>query len=175
MKHWILRAVLLVLTVIAAFLLQTNLGRWVPFLSVAPNLLLAVTFSIGFLRGKMEGMVTGLLCGLLLDSLSGGILGRYTLIYSYIGYFNGLIGQIFVNDMIVLPLVLCVINEFFYSLYCYLTGAFLLGQTNIGDYLRTIAVPELIETLICTVFIYGIIMAAVRRLQEKEKEQEGIA
>ncbi len=174
MKHTILRAALLILTVAAGFLLQTNLGRWIPFLTVAPNLLLIITFSIGFLRGKTEGMLTGLLCGLLLDSLDGGVFGHYTLILLYIGYLNGLLGRVFVNDMIFLPLILCAAAEFFYSLYSYLTGAFLFGHTNVGDYLRTIALPELIETLIFAVLLYGILMAVVRRLQESEKEKEDL-
>lgn len=33
-------------------------------------------------------MLTGLGCGLLLDSFSGGVLGYYTLIFIYIGYFR---------------------------------------------------------------------------------------
>ncbi len=170
MKKYILRWGGAVILILGAFLLQNNLCRMVPFFRVAPNILLIVTFAVGFLRGKVAGMITGLISGLLLDAFGGGILGYYTLIFIYIGYLNGLLSRILVNDMIVLPLILCVINEICYSAYIYIFSILLIGKSNFWDYVTTIALPELIMTVFCTVIIYGIIMAGNRRLEAMEKE-----
>ena len=172
MKKKLIRAGVLAVLVVAGFLLQTNLPDWVPYLRVAPNLLLIITFSIGFLRGRIAGMFCGLACGLLSDAFGGGILGYYTLIFIYIGYLNGLLSNIMVDDMILLPLILCLINEICYSVYVYLFGAFLLGKANFPDYIRTIAVPELIITLFCTVILYGLILFFHHRLEAREKTAE---
>ncbi len=169
MKKYLVRGGLLAVLITAGFLLQTNLPGLIPLLQVSPNLLLIITFSVGFLRGKIAGMICGFICGILLDSFGGGILGYYTLIFLYIGYLNGLLARIMVNDMILLPLGLCLINEICYSLYVYIFGAFLLGKSNFGDYLRTIAMPELITTLFCTIILYGLILFCNRKLEQREK------
>ncbi len=172
MKKYILRWGSALILILAAFLFQNNLCRMIPFFRVAPNILLIVTFAIGFLRGKVSGMITGLICGLLFDAFSGGILGYYTLIFIYIGYLNGLLSRILVNDMIVLPLILCVVNEICYSAYIYIFSIMLIGKSNLLDYITTIALPELIMTVFCTVIIYGMIMAGNRFIEAKEKEGE---
>ncbi|MBQ8638125.1 MAG: rod shape-determining protein MreD [Lachnospiraceae bacterium] len=172
MKKFFFKFTLWIILILSAFLLQNNLCRMIPFFQTAPNLLLIVTFSLGFLRGKVTGMMTGLVCGLLLDAFSGGILGANVLAFIYIGYLNGLLSRILVNDMILLPLCLSVINEICYSLYSYVVRVLLIGKTNVWDYVKTIMLPELILTVFCTVILYGIIMTVNRRLGAKEKEGE---
>jgi len=172
MKKYILRWGSALILILAAFLLQNNLCRLIPFFRVAPNILLIVTFAVGFLRGKVAGMITGLICGLMLDAFSGGILGYHTLVFIYIGYLNGLLSRILVNDMIVLPLILCAVNEICYSAYIYIFSIMLIGKSNLADYVSTIALPELIMTVLCTVILYGVIMAVNRWLEAKEKEGE---
>ncbi len=172
MKKYFIRLLLWLILILSAFLLQNNLCRLVPFFQTAPNLLLAVTFSIGFLRGKVTGMMTGLACGLLLDAFSGGILGFHVLIFIYIGYLNGLLSRILVNDMILLPIGLCLINEICYSFYSYILRALLIGKTNVWDYVKTIALPEMALTVLCTIVLYGLILSVTRRLDAKEKEGE---
>ncbi len=53
--------------ILGAYLLQNNIFAVSPLISATPNLLLILTFSIGFIRGKTEGMLVGLFCGLLMD------------------------------------------------------------------------------------------------------------
>lgn len=173
MKKNLIRWICLAVLIVLGFLLQNNLPRFVPYLTVAPNILLVITFSVGFLRGRSEGMACGLLSGILLDAFSGGIPGYYTLIFIYIGYLNGLLSAFFVTDMILLPLGLCLINEICYSLYLYIFGAFLIGRSNFFDYIRVIALPELISTMVCTVIFYGLIMTADRRMTEAWKAKGG--
>ena len=66
MKIKILRVVLCIVLAVSCFLLQSGFTRLLPLLTAAPNLLLIVTFSVGFIKGRMWGMFTGLGCGLLL-------------------------------------------------------------------------------------------------------------
>ena len=76
--------------VVLAFAVQTGVFPLMPFLAVYPNLMVILTFSLGFIRGSRSGMAYGLVAGLLLDLSSGGPLGFYTLIYIWLGYLNGI-------------------------------------------------------------------------------------
>ena len=62
-------------------------------------------------------MFYGFLSGLLLDLFYSGPFGFYTLIYVYIGYFNGILTKYYYEDYITLPLILSVLNGLWYSLY----------------------------------------------------------
>lgn len=69
--------------VLLAFLLQNNVFAVCPIIEATPNLLLILTFSIGFIRGTKEGMGVGFFCGLLMDFALGLIIGYYELIIDY--------------------------------------------------------------------------------------------
>lgn len=170
MKIKILRVFLCIILAIGCFLLQSNISRLLPILTAAPNLLLIVTFSVGFLRGRMAGMLTGLGCGLLMDAFSGDVLGYYTLILIYIGYFNGMFTRILAHDMVVMPVILCAANELIYSIYIYVFSFLLYGRVNLSDYLLNPVFPELLMTMVATIVLYGVIMAADRQLTEAEKK-----
>ena len=174
MKIKILRVVLCIVLAVSCVMLQSNFTRIIPILTAAPNLLLIVTFSVGFLKGRMWGMLTGLGCGLLLDSFSGGVLGYYTLIFIYIGYFNGIFTRVLAHDMVVMPVLLCSANELIYSVYIYVFSFLLFGRVNIADYIKNLALPELLMTAIATIIVYGVIMTVDRHLTEAEKKGEEI-
>ena len=123
-------------------------------------------------KGRMWGMLTGLGCGLLLDSFSGGVLGYYTLIFIYIGYFNGIFTRVLAHDMVVMPVLLCSANELIYSVYIYVFSFLLFGRVNIADYIKNLALPELLITAIATIIAYGVIMTVDRHLTEAEKKGE---
>lgn len=173
MKIKILRIALVMIAVMSCFLLQVNLTDWVPALSAVPNLLLIVTFSIGFLDGRVAGMLTGLACGLLMDAFSGRVLGYYTLIFLYIGYCNGLLTRILVQDMAAMPILLCVLNELVFSIYIYVFSFLLYGKVQILEYLTGIVLPELVLTAISAVVLYGIIMALHKVLTEAQNKGDG--
>ncbi len=83
------RKIITCIFIIAAFLLQSTIFGRLTFSGIRPNLLIAVTASIGFMRGRKEGMGVGFICGLLVDIFWGGLIGFYALIYTVIGYMNG--------------------------------------------------------------------------------------
>lgn len=87
------RKISVAVIIIVCFLLQSTVFRSLAFANIAPNLLIVVTASFGFMRGKKEGMIIGFFSGMLMDIFFGGILGFYALEYMYIGYFNWLLPE----------------------------------------------------------------------------------
>ena len=101
-----------ILLILLAFTVQNCVFPLLPFLAATPNLLLILTFSFGFIHGRNAGMFYGFLSGLLLDLFYSGPFGFYTLIYVYIGYFNGIFTKYYYEDYITLPLILSILNEY---------------------------------------------------------------
>ena len=158
------RALINLLILLAAFTIQTCVFPLLPVFSAVPNLLLILTFSFGFIYGSKTGMLLGLVSGMLMDLFYMGPFGFYCLIFIYIGFFNGIFNRYYYNDYIQLPLILCTLNELFYNLYIYVLRFLLRGRLDIGYYFMNIVLPELVFSLIFTLFLYRVFLKANKKL-----------
>ncbi|HCD46735.1 MAG TPA: rod shape-determining protein MreD [Lachnoclostridium sp.] len=155
-----------VLMIILAFTIQNCLFPLLPFLSAAPNLLLILTFSFGFMHGKESGMYYGLLAGLLMDLFYSGPFGFYTLIFIYVGYINGICTKYYYEDYITLPLILSVLNELAYNLYIYVFRFLIRQKVRVGYYFINLMLPEIIFTVVTTLLLYRVFLILNRHLEE---------
>ena len=172
MKIKILRVVLCIVLAVSCFMLQSNFTRIIPILTAAPNLLLIVTFSVGFLKWAGCGNAYRTWVRSFAGFIQRRCTGYYTLIFIYIGYFNGIFTRVLAHDMVVMPVLLCSANELIYSVYIYVFSFLLFGRVNIADYIKNLALPELLMTAIATIIVYGVIMTVDRHLTEAEKKGE---
>ena len=108
----------MVLTILISFVLQTTVFQFFNFGGIAPNLLIIVTASYGFMLGRRYGMVVGFISGLLMDIFYGSVLGFYALIFLYIGAGNGVFHRVFYQNDIKLPLALITVSDLLYSFVC---------------------------------------------------------
>lgn len=158
-----------VLLIVLAFTVQNCIFPLLPFLIAAPNLLLILTFSFGFIHGKEAGMYYGLLAGLLMDLFYSGAFGFYTLIFVYVGYINGICTRYYYEDYITLPLVLSVLNELAYNLYIYVFRFLIRREFDIGYYFGNLILPEIIFTVVATLLLYRVFLIVNRYLEKLEK------
>ncbi|MBO5247620.1 MAG: rod shape-determining protein MreD [Eubacterium sp.] len=163
------RKITVLLIVLICFLLQTTLFQSISFLTVAPNLLIIVTASFGFMRGKKEGMYIGLLCGVLVDIFYSHILGGYALLFMYIGYMNGFFRKLFFPEDFKLPMFLIATSDFIYNFVIYFFLFLFRNRLNFAYYLSHIILPELVYTLLMMIVLYFIILKINRHLEEIEK------
>lgn len=161
-----------VVMIILAFTIQHCIFPLLPFLSAAPNLLLILTFSFGFIEGKEAGMWYGLLAGILLDLFGGGPFGFYTLLFVWVGYVNGIFTRYYYEDYITLPLILCLCNEIAYNLYIYVFRFLIRNRLDLFYYLGKIVIPETIFTVVTTLLIYRFFLFTSRRLDEMDKRRD---
>lgn len=139
------------------FFLQTSVFPLIPIFTCSPNFLLIITFSYGLFYGEIIGMITGIFVGFLFDMYFNGEFGLYILIYSLIGYFNGRLKVLFLNDNILLPLILCFVNGFIYNFYIYITHFLIRKKFIIFYYIINIMLPNIIFTFIFTLLIYKLL------------------
>ena len=163
------RKIAVLLIIIICFLLQSTIFQAWAFASISPNLMIVVTSSFGFMRGRKEGMWIGFFCGLVLDVFCGTVIGFYALVYMYIGYVNGKFRKRFFPDDIKLPLILISASDLCYNLVVYFFMFLLRGKFQFGYYLMHIILPELVYTIVITVFLYFIILKINQRLEAIEK------
>lgn len=172
-KHLIKRILFVLAAILAAFVLQTTLLKNIPYVNIAPNLLLIVVCTFGLLCGRVQGMWIGFACGLLVDLFYGGsILGLYALVYMYIGFFNGLLSEVLLKDVVLVPMIFCFCSEIAYHGYVYVFTYLLRRRLAVLEYVKTVMLPELVLTMVFMIFLYGFLLWIHRLLTEAERKGE---
>ena len=167
------RKIIVILTVIICFLLQSTIFRFLSFASISPNLLIIVTSSFGFMLGKKEGMVIGFFSGLLIDIFYGSVIGLYALLYMYVGYTNGLFRKMFFPEDIKLPMILISASDVICNLFVYFFLFLFRRKFAFDYYLIHIIIPELVYTILVTIFLYFILLKINQKLEMTEKRSTG--
>lgn len=158
--------------ILICFLLQCTVFRALDFGGIVPNLLIVLTASFGFMRGEKSGMLIGFFAGLLIDIFFGSVIGFYAMIYMYIGYTNGKFCTIFYPEDIKLPIILIICSDFVYGFICYVILFLLRGRFDLRYYLAHIIAPEIVYTVVITLFLYPVILWINNRLEQREKRSE---
>lgn len=148
--------VVLFLTIIICFLMQSTVLDLISVGSIKPNLLLILCISMGLMRGRKSGLWTGFFCGLLIDLFYGSAFGFYALIYMYVGFFSGYTFRIYYDDSIKVPMALTAIMDILYNLAVYGLQFLLRGRLGLGTYLVRIIIPETFYTVFLTIIVYRI-------------------
>ena len=163
------RKIVLFIIITICFLLQTTVFQVLSFAGIVPNLMIIVVSSIGFMRGSKEGLMIGFVCGLIMDIFFGFYLGVYALIYMYIGYINGMFQNRFYPDDIKLPMLMIGASDLAYNIIIYFFMFLFRSKFHFGYYLKSIIIPELVYTMVVTIFVYFILLKINQKLEEQEK------
>lgn len=167
MRRYIVIAIIIVL----CFLLQTSVFPALEFANIAPNLLIIVVSAVGLMRGKRSGLIVGFICGLLVDIFCGFYLGVYALIYMYIGYFNGIFQKKFYPDDIKLPMLLIGSSDLILNFVIYFVMFLFRRKFQFWYYLNSIILPELVYTMLISIFLYIILLKINQKLEVSEKRR----
>ena len=166
-----LRRIIMLVLVLIGYLLQSTLFSALSLGGIAPNILIILTSSFGFMRGQKEGMFVGFISGIILDILFGNILGFYALIYLVIGFLNGFFATIFYPEDIKLPMALISTSELLCCMSIFLFRFLMQGKTNFSYYLVHIILPEIVYTLLVTILVYKGILFVNEWLEEFERRR----
>ena len=162
------RGLITALLIFICFLLQCTVFRSLAFGGIVPNLLIVLTASFGFMRGEKTGLLIGFFCGLLVDIFFGNTIGFYGLLYMYIGYMNGKFCTIFYPQDINLPIALILGSDLFYGFICYVIMFLLRSRFDLGYYFLNIILPEIVYTIVVTIFLYPLILWINTSLERSE-------
>lgn len=166
------RCITIGILIVICFLLQSTVFHYIELAGVVPNLLLIVTMSFGLMRGRREGLLVGFFSGLLVDIFFGSVLGPYAFIYMTLGYSNGFFHRIYYVEDVLLPMIMISLNDFIYNIVVYIVFFLMRNRLNFMEYLMDVILPEMIYTILITLFFYKILVRINLRLKRvKEAEQ----
>ena len=163
------RKITMLLLILISYLIQSTMIRILPMGGVAPNLLIILTSSFGFMRGKKDGMFIGFISGLVMDILFGNIIGFYALVYMVIGYLNGFFATIFYPEDIKLPVALIMSSELVYCFLIYFFRFLIQGKLRFGYYFLHVILPEIVYTIFVTIIVYKVILNINEWLEDVER------
>ncbi len=139
---------------------------------IAPNVMIILVSSVGFIRGGNSSLALGMFSGLLLDMFSGTYFGMYAVIYLIIGLLNVLFHQWFFGDDMKLPLVLIALSDLVYGLMVYGCIYFMRARYDFIFYLFNVIIPEVIYTVLVSLVLYFPIYYLERWFVKSEKRSE---
>ncbi len=138
---------------------------------ITPNLILMFACIVGFMRGRRSGMLTGFFGGMLVDVMSGGIVGLSPLIYLLAGYFNGLFYKEYSKEQLLLPISLVALCDFGYGILFYFFHFLFRNRLNFGHYFIKIIIPEVVYTVVITIFAYLLVYFINRKLDYIDRKR----
>ena len=164
-----IRKIAMGIMIFLTVILQCVLFQVFEIASIKPNLLLILTVSYGLMRGRMSGLLTGFFSGLAVDILFPGQVGLHALIYMWLGYLSGYLYRIFYDDDIKTPLLLVTAADFVYGIYMYVVTFLIRGRLHFSYYLTRIIIPEVLYTIIITIFVYRLLFHFEQLLSKTDK------
>ena len=140
------------------FTLQTGFFERISLGGIVPNLLLILIVSNGLMNDEYIGMYVGFFCGLLVDIFFMSALGYHAMVYTYLGYFSGLLHKYYNPQDVRIPVFLVIGADLLQSLIYYLLFFLLNGEFDFGYYFVHIILAELVYTLGIAILLYPLLM-----------------
>lgn len=165
------RYIYLLLLNIVCFVLQTTVFRHLPLGGVVPNILIMITAASGLMYGRKLGMFSGFVGGLMIDAMFNSVIGLTILIYSFIGYVNGMLNKLYFKERLYIPVITIVLSDLAYGVLYYVRRFMLRGRMDFMFYLMHVMIPEAVYTLIIGVPIYLL----MRQIKEHFKPEEHVS
>ena len=152
-----IRAVLILLVLLAVAVLETTIGPAFGIFGVGPDIVLVMVVSWGLLRGSEEGMLWGLLGGLCLDLLSGSAMGMHTLILIVVGYLAGLAPRSPLRSGLLLPVAAICAATLAYDVTIALVLRVTGWQLAVAPALAQVAVPSMLTNSVLMLIVYPVV------------------
>lgn len=161
-----------IIIIFLSVLLQSTVFQWIPLAGVVPNLILASTVCMAYLRGRRFGIYVGFLGALLMDILFSTAVGLNAFLYMLIGYLTGFCSRIYFKNGFAFALTLIGGGDLLFGLLYYVLNFLLRGRMEFGFYFTGVILPEILYTILAGFLLYGVINPLNRFLLRFEFREE---
>ena len=149
--------------------LQSTLFTYIEILGVKPNTALIIIVSYSILRGDVEGSILGFFAGLLQDIYFNEFIGLYALLGMLIGYFCGKPFKSFFRENFFLPMALVALSSLLHQFFVYVAFFLFRARLDLPFYFRTIMLPASVYTVVLAVPVYLLLYWINNKLENYEK------
>lgn len=147
-----------------AFMIQSNLFPFSNVLSINPNLMVIIVVGYGLHYGMTDGLIAGVATGILLDVFWSDVLCYYALPYMYIGLIAGYFKKYLNYDNYIIPAIFGGAGDFFIGLYIFVFSFAMRNRLNLGFYLKSIIIPEVLYTIVISFVAFRLFILAEKRM-----------
>ena len=162
----VLSIVLLILSFLIIYFIQTNLFSWFTIANVMPNLFVIFILCIGLFAGKKLGLVFGIICGFFLDVVIGRQIGISGIMLGIIGLLGEYLDKNFSKESRITIMLMIATSTAIYEIGCYIFNIFSLSiNVEILQFIK-ILIIEIIYNLLIKIVIYSLIQRLGHTLEE---------
>ena len=168
----VLSIIIIFVTFIFIYFLQSNFFIWFNIAGVKPNLFIILALLIGIFIGKIYGTSIGIICGLSLDLFIGKAIGINAIVLGVAGLLGGLFTKNFSKDSRMTIMVMTLVTTFICELISYVLQIIIFKLSiDVLPFLKIILI-EIIFNAMIVIIIYPIIEktgSALERVFTEEK------
>lgn len=163
--------IIIILTFILIYLLQTNFFNWFTIAGIKPNLLIIYILFLGLFAGRKIGITYGIIFGIIIDLISSKNIGITSIMLALIGFLGGYFDKNFSKENRITIMLMEIGATIIYELGIYLINAAILSYTiEILTFIKILLIEILYNTLI-TIVIYPILQKAGYYIEETLKNK----
>ncbi len=165
-----LSIILIFVTFLIIYFLQSNLFNWFNIAGVMPNLFVILIMVVGLFAGKYVGVSTGIIVGLLLDIFVSKKIGVTAITLGIVGFIAALLDKNFSKDSRITIILMVTILTVLYEILNYAINAIIFSYSlELVDFFIKLAIETVFNILI-TIILYPLIQKGGYALEENFKE-----
>ena len=148
---------LLILSLLIIYFLQSNLFNWFTISGIMPNLFVIFVLFVWLFTNRIKGIVYGVVLGLILDLVIGMQVGVNAVGYGIIGFLSATFDKNFSKDSRATIMFMVLGTTIIFEVVTYiLNNIILVRNLEIFNFIKILSI-EVIYNLIITIIIYPLI------------------
>ena len=164
--------ILMFVTFLIIYFLQSNLFNWFTIAGVKPNLFIILTLFISLFAGAKIGTAYGIFFGIFLDVVIGRSIGISSIMYALVGAIGGYFDKNFSKDSRMTIMLMVIGTTLLYEIGNYVISIMRLSiQIEVLSFVRVLLI-EIIYNVIITIILYPLIQKVGYKVEDIFKGQK---
>ena len=167
-----LSIILMFVTFLIIYFLQSNFFNWFTIAGVKPNLFIILTLFISLFAGAKIGTAYGIFFGIFLDVVIGRSIGISSIMYALVGAIGGYFDKNFSKDSRMTIMLMVIGTTLLYEIGNYVISIMRLSiQIEVLSFVRVLLI-EIIYNVIITIILYPLIQKVGYKVEDIFKGQK---
>lgn len=164
--------ILMFVTFLIIYFLQSNFFNWFTIAGVKPNLFIILTLFISLFAGTKIGTAYGIFFGIFLDVVIGRSIGISSIMYALVGAIGGYFDKNFSKDSRMTIMLMVIGTTLLYEIGNYVISIMRLSiQIEVLSFVRVLLI-EIIYNVIITIILYPLIQKVGYKVEDIFKGQK---
>lgn len=161
--------IMLVITFIVLYILQSNLFNWFKIAGVMPNLFIIYILFIGLYANKTTGITYGIIIGLLLDLFIGKKVGITAIMLGVVAIIGVIFDRNFSKENRVTLIIMVLVSTIAFEVGSYVLAYFIYNNyIQLWPFIQILLI-ECVYNALLTIILYPLIQILGNKIEEEYK------